>query len=695
MTIFYAKSSQTTEGFMKSIRTKTLLTILPLVLLTLIAVAVLSYLYSNRLFLNETERTMTEQINGTINRLDNRFIAHSKTAEIFARAIERYASDFSLEQYDQMIGSVLQSNNDTFGMGIFFEPNRFKQGTKYASTYGYKNQDKLAFTQEYSDPKYDYLNQEWYKTGVNADKSFGYTNPYYDAATDVTMSTVAVPAYDTNKQLLAIVTADIDLVTIQDIVKNTKVGKTGWAILLDRQNQYIAGPDPDKLMKLNVSQDPNRSFASLSEALLSNAAGQAAYSDDNGLNHVYYEKIPQLDWTLLLIIPEQELKEPLSEMMRLLLIVSLIGIVIISATIWLYSRFIANHLKKVNYLSFTLAEGDFTQSLSIRSNDEFGQMANQFNRMILQIKSMLSQVSGHSLHVASTSEQLMASAEQTSKATEMIAESMQVIAGGSESQVQSSDETARAMEEMAIGIQRIAESASAVSESSNIVSSKTFEGNALIQRTVQQMLSIRDSVDQSAHIMDTLDEQSQEIGKIIDVISSISTQTNLLALNAAIEAARAGEHGRGFAVVAGEVRKLADQTFRAADQIAALINSIQTETQRAVASIHQGNKEVQEGTKAVQLTGTIFHDIMTQMEQVSCQVQEVSATSEQMSASSEQVTATVVQLAFIAREAADNTQSVASASEEQLASMEEVTSSAESLSMLAQELHGLISKFKI
>ncbi|OBZ11012.1 methyl-accepting chemotaxis protein [Bacillus sp. FJAT-26390] len=680
---------------MKSIRTKTLLTILPLVLLTLIAVSVLSYFYSNTLFLNETERTMTEQIKGTIDRIDNRFIAHSKTAEIFARAIERYASSFSLKQYDQMIGNVLQSNDDTFGMGIYFEPNRFIQGTKYASTYGYKDQGKLAFTQEYSDPKYDYLNQEWYKTGVNTDKSLAYTNPYYDAATSVTMSTVAVPAYDTSRQLLAVVTADIDLVTIQDLVKNTKVGNTGWAILLDRQNQYIAGPDPEKIMKMNVSQDPNPSFASLSEALLSSVTGQATYSDDNGLNHVYYEKIPQLEWTLLLIIPDQELKEPLSKMLRVLLIVSLIGIAIIIATIWLYSRFIANNLKKVNRLSSTLAEGDFTQSLSIRSKDEFGQMAHQFNRMILQIKSMLSEVSGHSLHVASTSEQLMASADQTSKATEMITESMQVVAGGSETQVQSSDDTARAMEEMAVGIQRIAESATAVSESSNIVSSKTFEGNGLIQRTVQQMLSIRDSVDQSAHIMDTLDEQSQEIGKIIDVISSISTQTNLLALNAAIEAARAGEHGRGFAVVAGEVRKLAEQTLRATDQIASLIKSIQMETQRAVASIHQGNKEVHEGTKAVQLTGEIFHDIMTQMEQVSGQVQEVSAASEQMSACSEQVSAAVVQLAFIAREAADNTQSVASASEEQLASMEEVTSSAESLSMLAQELHGLIGKFKI
>jgi methyl-accepting chemotaxis protein len=220
------------------------------------------------------------------------------------------------------------------------------------------------------------------------------------------------------------------------------------------------------------------------------------------------------------------------------------------------------------------------------------------------------------------------------------------------------------MGEMASGIQKIAESASAVSESSLTVSNKTQQGNELIKNTVKLMESIRDSVDHSAHIFVSLDKQSQEIGQIIDVISGISTQTNMLALNAAIEAARAGEHGRGFAVVAGEVRKLAEQTLRAADQVSSMIGMIQSEMQRAVASIQQGTTEVHEGTKAVQLTGELFHEILVQMEQVADQVQEVSAASEQMSASSEQVTATVEQLAHIAQNASVNAQSVAAASEE-------------------------------
>jgi methyl-accepting chemotaxis protein len=190
-------------------------------------------------------------------------------------------------------------------------------------------------------------------------------------------------------------------------------------------------------------------------------------------------------------------------------------------------------------------------------------------------------------------------------------------------------------------------------------------------------------------------ERSGEVGQIVTFISDIAAQTNLLALNAAIEAARAGEQGRGFAVVANEVRKLAEQSSRSAEQIAQLISHIQTDVGKTVRTMTSGAKEIDEGILVVNAVGEVFEDINQVVERVSYQVQDVSAASEQMSAGAEQLLATFDEISAGAKHAASESQTVSSSTEEQLASMEEIAASAASLSDIAAELQLLIGKFKL
>ena len=131
------------------------------------------------------------------------------------------------------------------------------------------------------------------------------------------------------------------------------------------------------------------------------------------------------------------------------------------------------------------------------------------------------------------------------------------------------------------------------------------------------MDKIHRSVNDTATVIQHLEERSKEIGKIIDVITGISSQTNLLALNAAIEAARAGEHGKGFAVVADEVKKLAEQSKESADQITTLVEEIQGDTERAVTVMRKGTNEVELGITVVQETGEGFKRILQSIDQVS------------------------------------------------------------------------------
>lgn len=232
-------------------------------------------------------------------------------------------------------------------------------------------------------------------------------------------------------------------------------------------------------------------------------------------------------------------------------------------------------------------------------------------------------------------------------------------------------------------------------DSAHEATSLSEQGYLSIQDAIFQMESIERGTYNITLAIKKLNERSQQIGNIIDVITEISEQTNLLALNAAIEAARAGEHGKGFTVVADEVRKLADQSRESAAQIARLILEIQKETETANNEMIQNGKEVDLGKEIINKTGEAFQQVQKAIEQVHFQIQEVSAVSEQMSANSEEVTATVEQLVHIAKEASGKTQGVADGAEEQLASMEEISASSEALSKLAHELQQLVTKFKI
>lgn len=350
---------------------------------------------------------------------------------------------------------------------------------------------------------------------------------------------------------------------------------------------------------------------------------------------------------------------------------------------------VANAAKRV-------AAGDLTQEqITVRSGDEVGDLARSFNEMAAGLRGMIRQVRNCSEHVAASSQELTAGASQTRFASEQIASTVQEVVIVLDKQAESVEESVRAMNEMSAGIEEVAGKAQTASSLSVQAARKTLEGNEAVNQAKVQMESIQASFNRLAGDIREMGERSGEVGQIVTFISDIAAQTNLLALNAAIEAARAGEQGRGFAVVANEVRKLAEQSSRSAEQIAQLISHIQTDVGKTVRTMTSGAKEIDEGILVVNAVGEVFEDINQVVERVSYQVQDVSAASEQMSAGAEQLLATFDEISAGAKHAASESQTVSSSTEEQLASMEEIAASAASLSDIAAELQLLIGKFKL
>lgn len=342
-----------------------------------------------------------------------------------------------------------------------------------------------------------------------------------------------------------------------------------------------------------------------------------------------------------------------------------------------------------------VANGDLTQQVAIRRNDEIGILANAFDSMVVQLQGLVKQITFNAEQLAASSEELTASAEQSAQAVNQVAGAVTGIAHGAEQQLNAVNETSAVVEQMSASIQQVAATANQVAEHSFKAAEQAQTGDKSVVRAVSQMGNIEQTVNNSAQVVVKLGERSKEIGQIVDTISGIAGQTNLLALNAAIEAARAGEQGRGFAVVAEEVRKLAEQSQEAAKQIAGLISEIQGDTDKAVVAMKEGTQEVAVGAEVVSAAGQAFKEIVMLVTQVSEQVREISAAIQQMAGGSQHIVSSVKSIDELSKRAAGEAQTVSAATEEQSASMEEIASSSQSLAKMAQDLQTAVGKFRI
>ena len=361
----------------------------------------------------------------------------------------------------------------------------------------------------------------------------------------------------------------------------------------------------------------------------------------------------------------------------------------------LLSRAVRRPLKILADGAALYSQGDLTRTILVSSQDEIGEVGTAMNRMQDHLKSLVLNIRQQSALLAQAAGQLGANADQSADSANSVAEAISEVAAGADNQNRTIESVMSNVAKNAEDVRRMGQQAAGAADRSKEVAHKAEDGEIAAERAVNQMDQIEETVDRSATVVAKLGTMSQEIGHIVETISDIAGQTNLLALNAAIEAARAGESGRGFSVVAEEVRKLAEQSDQAAQQIATLIGGIQAETENAVAVMAAGTREVRTGAEVVRTAGRSFQEINELVAAVSDQVRGISESFGSLAEGNTQILQAMHDLKSIGESASQQTQNVSAATQEQSAAMQEIASAGHELTRYAEELQQAVNQFKV
>jgi methyl-accepting chemotaxis protein len=468
----------------------------------------------------------------------------------------------------------------------------------------------------------------------------------------------------------------VELVSLQQSIRDIKLGKTGYMYVLDSGRDAGTMIVHPTLEGKNMYDEKDLEGTAYIRAIIEQKDGIMSYwfSDSAGSDTSTHEKvvvfnaIPEWNWIIVSCLSKDDLAENAISARNNLIVGAVVLCALLFLVVFITSRrWVARPLSETANAMEQIAEGRLNIAIPEHSKDEVGRLLAATKTMAKKMRSALSDIQDAAQQLANNSERLVSTANN--------------VASQSAQQSDSATAMASSVEEMSANIVHVSDSAKQANQVSLESDQVSNEGAVVIRQATDSMTSIAETVRAASEAVSTLGRESKAISTIVNVISEIAEQTNLLALNAAIEAARAGEQGRGFAVVADEVRKLAERTSSSTQEISSLIRRVLDGTTHAVASMEEGVRQVEEGVSYASQAGGSIASIRQSASQVTESVTHISlALTEQSSALSE-----------ISR----NTERIAAMADQNSQVAKESAQCATELEQLAYKLREHISHFSI
>jgi len=550
---------------------------------------------------------------------------------------------------------------------------------------GFENKDFIIYPETELPADFDPTNRPWYIQVKETGESL-WTDPYINTSDGKLIISYVAPV-KSRGQVIGVVGLDIDLSSLGGEMSQIKILETGYPVIIDAKGNTMT----HQVEKLIGQPIP---VPEINKALEKNDTGTTDYKWDGTNKIAFFTKDDVTGWTYLVTLNRSEITDKALPILTSMMYVGIISFVIILILGRIFSRKIVKPVKVLESVMDKVKEGDFSVRAEILTKDEIGQMSATFNDMLSNVTNLITESKEASELVNHAAMNLASNAEKASESAQEVNLTITEIAEGASSQAEDAERGAtitnelnHEIETLLTFINEMKERAAEV-EAQNEISSKTVL--LLNDRTAQNS----EATGKIGDSIEILKGKSMTIGDIVDTISMIAGQTNLLALNASIEAARAGEHGRGFAVVAEEIRKLAEESDNAAQEIQANIGEIQgqtKETSELMETVHESSdlqqKAVTEADEAFKVIFERISEIISVIEKATLKVNDIASKKETMIEAIENISS-------VSEETAAGAEEVTASMDLQTETVGKVSESSDELSQLSERLSELLMHFK-
>lgn len=523
---------------------------------------------------------------------------------------------------------------------------------------------------------------ETLKTGIT------WFGPYTDAITGDTVITLSKTIKDIDETILGLMALDIKIDGLADYISEKTFGKTGHTILLSKDGTVLSAGEHTETIGQPLSN------SELIDSILNNTNGNGKSKLYNSNYNYKFTHLVGNDLVVLSVISTSEHSKFIGLLMLVLFIIASLGSLIVITIINNYSTKLTKNINSINSAMNSLGQGNLSSRLNITTNDEFELIANSFNTTISNFKEIISENKIVSTSLDTDISVLNTSFKDIESASNQISNSMNEVSAVYNDQTIQINNILDEVDGLSSSIDIISESIKNTYNLCGNTDKQSNEGLSIVNTLVDSSNKTLDATNTINTNINLVKDSSEKINKILVFISTITNQTNLLALNASIEAAQAGEHGKGFSVVASEIRKLAEQSKLATQDISDIVNEMNVNIKDTTLSVDYVTETVSSQSTIVNTTETLFSNISESISDVDKNIKIIDELKNDIINKRDSITSSLDSLAAGIEESSASTLEVTSSTQEQTAIIDTTGELINKLVLLGENLKTVTSKFK-